>query len=337
MTGTRTPRQLTPYPDKDHQMSLASLPIISAADFERVVSESDAVQALAEALRTGRATDASPQRTQTDLGEDQLLYMPAAVDSSVGVKLLSLAPGNPAKGLPRIQGLYILFDEATLAPAAILDAVSLTNCRTSALSALAVDHLAPADASSLLVFGTGPQAEAHVRAIGQVRGLQEVVVVGRSPGRADPLVAELVGQGYAARAGTAADVADVAIVACCTSASEPLFDSSLLRAEATVVAMGSHSPQMREVDAALVGRAITVVETREAAWAEAGDIILAVGDGVPREQAIDADLHELVTGPDLRTPGRPRFFKSVGQGWSDVVVARLAARRLGLLADPASR
>lgn len=317
-------------------MSPTSLPMVSAADLERVVTGADAVEALAAALRTGRATDASPQRTQTDLGEDQLLYMPAAVDGSVGVKMLSLAPGNPAKGLPRIQGLYVLFDEMTLAPAAILDAVSLTNLRTSALSALAVDHLAPTAADSLLVFGTGPQAGAHVSAIDGVRPLQEVVVVGRSPGRAAPLVAELVGQGYAARAGSAADVAGVDIVACCTSASEPLFDSALLRQEATVVAMGSHSPAMREVDAGLVAAATTVVETREAAWAEAGDIVLAVEDGVPRGQAIDADLHELLTRPDVVAPGRPRFFKSVGQGWSDVVVARLAAERLGLLTEPAT-
>lgn len=317
-------------------MSLSRLPMVTAADFERAVTAADAVEALAAALRTGRATESSPQRTQTDLGADHLLYMPAAVDGSVGVKMLSLAPGNPAKGLPRIQGLYILFDGATLAPAAILDAVSLTSCRTSALSALAVDQLAPRDADSLVVFGTGPQAQAHVGAISQVRSLRDVVVVGRSPGRADPLVAELVSQVYAARAGSAADVADVDIVACCTSASEPLFDSALLRPEATVVAMGSHSPRMREVDAALVAAATTVVETREAAWAEAGDIVLAVQDGVPRERAIDADLHELLTGPDLVAPGRPRFFKSVGQGWSDVVVARLAAQRLGLLGQPAA-
>lgn len=317
-------------------MSPDALPIITAAEFDRVAPVADAVSALAAALRTGHATDNSPQRTSTVLGEDHLLYMPAAVDGSVGVKLLSVAPGNPARGLPRIQGLYVLFDAVTLAPAAIFDAASLTTCRTSALSALAVDHLAPSNAGRLLVFGTGPQAGAHVRGIGQLRRLRDVVVVGRSPGRADPLVAELVEQGHAARAGSASDVADVDIVVCCTSASQPLFDSSLLRPQATVVAMGSHSPTMREVDTGLVSAATTVVETREAAWAEAGDILLAVEDGVPRERAIDADLHELLTGPEVVAPGRPRFFKSVGQGWSDVVVARLAAERLGLLTKPAT-
>lgn len=323
----------TPYPTRT-DVSPDALPLITAGEFDRVVTVADAMAALAAALRTGHATDSSPQRTSTDLGQAHLLYMPAAVDGSVGVKLLSVAPGNPARGLPRIQGLYVLFDGASLAPAAVLDAVSLTTCRTSALSALAVDHLAPRDADSLLVFGTGPQSGAHVRAVGEVRPLRDVVVVGRGEGRADPLVEELARQGYAARAGTARDVADVDVVACCTSASEPLFDSSLLRPEATVVAMGSHSPRAREVDARLVAAATTVVESRDAAWAEAGDILLAVEDGVPAQEAVDADLHELLTRPGLVAPGRPRFYKSVGQGWSDVVVARLAAERLGLLGEP---
>lgn len=312
-------------------MSPETLPMVTAAEFDRVVTPADAIAALGAAVRSGRAMDSSPQRTSTHLGGGHLLYMPAEVDGSVGVKLASVAPGNPARGLPRIQGLYLLLDAATLTPTAVLDAVSLTNRRTSALSALAVDHLAPPAADSLLVLGTGPQAAAHVTAISQVRPLRQVVVVGRGPGRADALVGELTAQGYAARPGSAQDVADVDIVACCTSAAEPVLDSSRLRPEATVVAMGSHSPQAREVDSNLVRAATTVVESRDVAWAEAGDIILAVRDGVPREQAVDADLHELLTRPGLVAAGRPRLFKSVGQGWSDVVVARLAAERLGLV------
>lgn len=316
-------------------MNPNGLPLVTANEFSRVVTVVDAITALSKALRTEGVTDTSPRRTSTDLGQAHLLYMPAAVNASVGVKLLSVAPGNPARGLPRIQGLNILFDPVTLAPAAIFDAVSLTICRTSALSALAVDHLAPPDADSLLVFGTGPQSDAHVQAIGRVRPLGEVVVVGRGPGRADALAEQLRGKGYRAGSGSAHDVTEVDIVACCTSAAEPLFDSSLLRPEATVVAMGSHSPRAREVDAGLVAHATTVVESRETAWAEAGDILLAVEDGVAREEAINADLSELLARPDIVVRGGPRLFKSVGQAWSDVVVARLAAQRLNVLqGDP---
>lgn len=317
-------------------MTPEALPTVTAEQLDAVITVRDAIDVLAAALRTGHATDTSPQRTNTDLGEGHLLYMPAAVGGSAGVKIVSVTPGNPARGLPRIQGLYVLFDAHTLAPAAVFDAMSLTTCRTSALSALAVDHLAPQDADSLLVFGTGPQSGAHVRAIGAVRQLRDVVVVGRGPDRTGSLVDELRAQGYGARIGSARDVAHVDVVACCTSASEPVFDSALLRPESTVVAMGSHSPQAREVDSALVAAATTVVESRDAAWAEAGDLLLAVEDGVPRDEAIDADLHELLTRPELVAPGRPRLFKSVGQGWSDVVVARLVAERLGLIQEAAN-
>lgn len=83
----------------------------------------------------------------------------------------------------------------------------------------------------------------------------------------------------------------------------------------------------------MVATSTTVVDSHDAAWVEAGDIILAVQDGVSREQAIDADLSMLLNHPDLVVPGRPRLFKSVGQGWCDVVVARLAALRLGLIEE----
>jgi ornithine cyclodeaminase len=165
-----------------------ALPFVTAAEFDSVVTTADAIAALDAALSTGHAMRQSPLRTSTDLGVGHLLYMPASVDGWVGVKLVSVTPGNPAKGFPRIQGLYILFDGATLAPAAVFDAVSLTNSRTSALSAVAVDHLAPPSADTLLVFGTGPQAVAHVRAISSVRTLGEIVLVGYASASADALL-----------------------------------------------------------------------------------------------------------------------------------------------------
>jgi ornithine cyclodeaminase/alanine dehydrogenase-like protein (mu-crystallin family) len=306
------------------------LPFITANEFDTVVSFPDAVEALEHALLTGDAAASSPLRTTTPLEHGHLLYMPAAVGAGVGIKLLSVAPDNPAGGLPRIQGVYVLLDATTLAPVALVDGPSLTNRRTAALSALAVRHLAPAEVETLAVFGTGPQAWAHVQAIAQVRPLDKVVVVGRSMNRATALADRIEGLGLAIRVGTPDDVAEADVIACCTSAADPLFDSSLLRREATVVAMGSHSPLAREVDTGLVRRATVVVETRDAAMAEAGDILLAIADGVPIEIAVDGDLSELVSGKVRVSPGTPRLFKSVGQGWSDVVVAQLAARRLGL-------
>lgn len=303
---------------------------IAADEFHNAVPMIEAVEALEKALRQRDVTANSPLRTGTPMGQAQLLYMPAAVEESVGVKLLSVAPDNPTQGLPRIQGLYILFSARTWTPVALLDAISLTNCRTAALSAVAVRHLATPDAHTLLVFGSGPQAWAHITAITQVRPIGEVIVVGRSLEPTRQLSRRVKSLGMAVRVGGPHDVADADVVACCTSAGTPLFDSSILRREAAVVAMGSHSPRQREVDSPLLERATVIVETREAALAEAGDVVLAIAEGVPEDEAINGDLVELVAGTVTPTAGHPRLFKSVGQGWSDVVVARLAVDRLGL-------
>ena len=136
-------------------------------------------------------------------------------------------------GEPRIQGVCVVFDAATLAPVALVDGIALTNVRTPAVSALAVRALAAPDARRLLVFGRGPQAHGHVEAIRAVRPIEHVDMVGRDADGVDALVA-------------AAD-----IVCCATTAREPLFDGSLVADHATVVAIGSHEPDAREVDDAL--------------------------------------------------------------------------------------
>lgn len=314
---------------------LSAPPFVTAGAVHDAVSYRAAVDALESALSTGTATAHTPLRTHTALPDGHLLYMPSLVDDYLGVKLASVSPGNPARGLPRIQGLMMLYDGATHEPRAILDAEGLTVLRTSALSALAVRHLTPEDASHLVVFGSGPQAWGHVEAIRAVRPLTKVTVVARSPEPGQALVERVRASGLSAELGVASCVVAADIIACCTSASSPLFDSSLVQDSATVVAMGSHSPDAREVDSSLVRRAVVVVETRASAFAEAGDVILACRDGVPDDEVIDGELADILAGGFLQT-SRPRLFKGVGEAWADVAVAVEAAKALGILPRPAS-
>lgn len=308
---------------------MTDLPYVTAAEFAAAVSDRQAVEALEGALRQEGATAQTPLRTHTDLPAGQLLYMPSQVGDLVGIKLASVAPGNPARGLPRIQGLVVLQDAATMQPRALLDAAGFTVLRTSAVSALAVRHLADSAAGHLVVFGSGPQAEGHVAAIRAVRPIEQVTVVGRSPEPTERLVDRLTASGLTAAVGTPAQVAEADVVACCTTARTPLFDSTLLRDGVTVVAVGSHEPTAREVDSALVRRALVVVESRTSAFAEAGDILLACQEGLSRDQAVDAELADIVRDPPAAS-ARPRLFKGVGEAWADVVVAGLAARALGI-------
>ncbi|GAA2097329.1 ornithine cyclodeaminase family protein [Streptomyces albiaxialis] len=278
-----------------------------------------AIGALRGALRSGLDPSAGPPRTHVPTSAGQLLLMPAEHGAYAGVKVAGVAPGNPARGLPRITGLYLLLDAATLRPLALLDGPRLTLVRTSAVSALAVDHLAPPDAGRMLVFGTGPQAVAHAAAVHAVRPLRRLDVAGRRPEAVAACVRSCAGLGLPARAAASASPRGADLVVCCTSATEPLFDGAELEEHATVVAMGSHTTDARETDDATVRRAAVVVEDVGAALREAGDVVIPHRAGLlPRERL--HTLADLVTGR-LDVPAGPRFFKSVGMAWQDLAVA----------------
>jgi ornithine cyclodeaminase/alanine dehydrogenase-like protein (mu-crystallin family) len=288
-----------------------------------------AVDALEQALLDGLDPEADPPRSAFATESGELLLMPSSWGSAAGVKLATVAPANPERGLPRIQGVYVLFDGATLAPAALVDGIALTSLRTAAVSALAVRRLAPAGASRLLVFGSGPQAWSHVMAVRELRSLDRVEVAARDPVRLERFAERLREAGVDAQGVSGPvdeQVAAADIICCCTTAREPLFDGELVADGATVVAVGSHEPEAREVDERLAGRAMVIVEARSAALREAGDVIQAIQLGALAEGSLTT-LAELVTDGVTVPDERPRFFKSTGMAWEDVVVAAELARR----------
>jgi ornithine cyclodeaminase len=310
---------------------------IDADTIARLLPMGAAVDALEAALLAGLDPEADPPRTASPAPGapgGQLLLMPSATASYAGVKLATVAPDNPGRGLPRIQGAYVLFDGATLGPLALLDGIALTSLRTPAVSALAVRHLAVPEARRLVVFGTGPQAWGHVEAMRAVRPVEHVDIVGRDPGRIAGFAAACEAAGLSAAAATPDAVAAADLVCCCTSARAPLFDGALLPPHATVVAVGSHEPGAREVDDQSVGRAgAVVVEARSAALREAGDVIQAVAAGAFDASRL-ATLAELVRGQVTVPEGRPRLFKSVGMAWEDLVTAAAVHERAALRPRP---
>lgn len=289
--------------------------MLDSTSVEQLLDWSTAIGALREHLRREGGSDVFP-RTAFPCRSGELLLMPAETSAYVGVKVISLNRDAPP-GVPRAQGVYTLFDARTLSPVAQLDAVSLTAIRTAAVSALAVDLLATPEAARLVVFGTGPQAVGHARAIAAVRELSSVAIVGRRQEAVADACAQLAD--LSAHPGSADALEDADIVACCTASAEPLFDSAALRPDAMVVAIGSHHPDRREVDSDLVRDSFVVVESRENALREAGDIVLA---GEDPASLIDATLTDLVGGQQV--PAGRRFFKSVGEGWEDLVLAAAA-------------
>lgn len=260
-----------------------------------------------------------PARAAVGLSHGHFLLMPSEAPAAAGVKVATVAPDNPARGLPRIQATYLLFERDTLALRAILDGTALTTLRTPAVSVAAVLGRLADRPLHVAVLGSGPQAIGHVTTLGAVRPLAGVTHLVRDPSRA-PVDAIRLGTDRAEQVLQTADV-----VVCATSARSPLFDSSLLRDDVVVIAVGSHEPDARELDAALLGRATVIVEDPDTALREAGDVVMAIGES--RLRAADLlPMRDVVTGVVTPPAERPVVFKSVGMSWQDLVVAEAVAR-----------
>ena len=278
-----------------------------------------AVRAITDALRGGLDPATDPPRSAVGLSHGQFLLMPSEVPAAAGVKVVTVAPDNPARGLPRIQAVYLLFDRETLALRAVLDGTALTTLRTPAVSVAAVLPALPDRPLRVAVVGAGPQAVGHVATLAAVRPLAGATHLVRDPSRT-PLAAVRLGSADADEALQAADV-----VVCATSARAPLFDSSLLRDDVVVVAVGSHEPDARELDAPLLGRATVVVEDAATALREAGDVVMATADGTLGADDL-VPMRDVVTGTATPPIDRPLVFKSVGMSWQDLVVAEAVVR-----------
>jgi ornithine cyclodeaminase/alanine dehydrogenase-like protein (mu-crystallin family) len=297
--------------------------LIDADGLRRALPMAAAIDALERAF--SGALPNAPLRSRVETPAGTLLLMPAAGAEGVGVKLVTLTPSNPERGLPLIHALYALFDAQTQAPLAILDGAALTALRTGAVSGLATRYLARPEASHLVVFGAGVQARAHVEAMRAVRPLERAVVVSRTRERAEALAAELRASGLAAEIGAPEAVAEADLVCTCTTSPTPVFDGRLLPPGAHVNAVGAYTPQTRELDEATILRARVVVETREAALAEAGDLLIPMREGKIGPEHVVADLAEVVRGAAVRRSAEDvTVFESVGVAFEDLVVARAA-------------
>ena len=214
---------------------------------------------------------------------------------------------------------------------ATFDALGLTAIRTAAATALAVRHLAPADAHTAAVLGTGNQSRPHVEALTQELPLRDLRVWGRDPDKAEAIAQWGRAQGIPAQAVADADeaVTGARVVATVTASSTPVFDGTRLHPAALVCAVGTAKPDRHEIDGATVQRASFVVsDSAEGARTEAGDLIHAAADGVFDWDSL-ADLADVIAG--TVTPPRPGsgivLFESQGVALQDVVIATLAHQR----------
>ena len=258
--------------------------------------------------------------------------MPATLDGSphYSVKVVAVAPGARAAGLPLITATVLLGDAVTGAPLAIVEGASLTALRTGAAGGVAARALSVADASVLALFGSGAQARTQLAAVLAVRPISEVRVSSRDPRHAADFVAWARGA-FSARFEAA--VADAAVegahvVVTATSSPVPVFSGDRLGTGVHVTAVGAFRPETRELDETTMRGARIVVDQRAGALHEAGEL-----QGLGASEVVE--IGEVLSGvvPGRTSPGQRTVFKSVGNGIQDLVVASLAyerCRALGL-------
>ena len=296
----------------------------------------DALGALA------RGDAALPLRTlmRVPTGAGTLGLMPAylGVPPSLGVKLITVFPGNEGGDLDSHLGAVLLFDPHTGELRAMIDASSITAIRTAAVSGVATRLLAREDASTLCILGSGVQAETHLEAMSIARTITSARIWSRTRANAERLV-ERVKARYAFSlevCATAEAAARGADIICTTTASRvPVLESTWVDDGAHLNVVGASVPTSREVDSATMRRARVFVDRRESTVNESGDFLVPRGEGVINDDHLLAELGELVTGthPGRTSPRDVTLFKSLGLAIEDVAAAHhvySSARELGV-------
>ncbi len=271
-----------------------------------------------------------------DDGEAALLLMPAwtreKAGAFLGTKIVTVFPGNLAKGLGSVAGTYLLMSGDTGEPLLTIDGHRLTLWRTAAASALAAKYLAREDASHLLLVGAGALAPYLARAHAAVRPIKKVSIWNRTPERANALAEELSGEAFDTEVVRNAEAAarDADIITCITLSQTPVVSGGWLKEGAHLDLVGAFRPNARESDDAAVKRSRIYVDTRRGALKEAGDLVIPISVGIIKASAVQGDLFELCRG---QTEGRKTrdeitLFKSVGSAIEDLAAAIMVWRKL---------
>jgi ornithine cyclodeaminase len=309
--------------------------VISAADVEAALDFESLVERLRQAFRHDIVVPVRHHHAVAipDAEDATLLLMPAwQAGRHIGIKMVTVFPGNAKRGLPAVMGAYLLLDGETGAPLAMIDGPMLTARRTAAASALAADYLARRDCERLLMVGTGTLAPHLIQAHAAVRPIRDVLVWGRREDKAATL-AKRLNRGDL-RVQHTTDLEDAArgadIICCATLSAEPLIAGAWLQKGQHLDLVGGFRPDMRETDDTAIRRARVFVDTRAGACTEAGDIVQPLETGVLAPGDIAADLFELTRGErDGRSShDQITLFKSVGTAIEDLAAAQLTIERV---------
>jgi ornithine cyclodeaminase/alanine dehydrogenase-like protein (mu-crystallin family) len=279
--------------------------------------------------------DRSPVRSRVALPNGDLLLMPGVRErGGSAVKLVTVVPENAGRGLPTVQAVIVWFGAESGEPLAVLDGTEVTAMRTGAASGVGTRLLASPDAEVLALIGCGGQAAWQVRAVCAVRPIRELRVFSRTRERRDAFAerigGELDGSVRVRASGSAEEAVRGAHVVCCaTTSSAPVFDAGWIDPGTHVNGIGAFRLDMVELPPSLFGRAsLVAVDARDAALAEAGDLVAAIEQGwLAPDGYVEAGSLP-ARWAEGRAPAAITVFKSVGLAIQDVAAAQILADRL---------
>jgi ornithine cyclodeaminase len=313
-----------------------SIPFISAAAIDKALAYPALVNALKQAFAADWTVPVRHHHAVPIPGEaDQtLLLMPAwEGGSSVGIKIVTITPGNGGRNLPAVQGIYLLMDGLTGAPKALMEGKTLTVRRTAAASALAASFCARKDAAVHLMVGAGALSQPLIEAHRAVRPIAKTQLWARDAAKAEAqarAIAKAAGIAVAVVTDLEAAARQADIVSCATLSAEPLIRGAWLKPGAHLDLVGAYLPELRESDDEAVKRSTLFVDTRAGALKEGGDLLQPLKAGIIQESDVAAELADLCKG---RHPGRKSeteitLFKSVGTAIEDLAAAKLMLERM---------
>ena len=314
--------------------------ILNADEVRRALPMKAAIAAMKDAYASlSDGTAVAPLRTRLPIpSRDALsLFMPAYMKTdsteALAIKIVSLYPSNPPRGLAYIQAAVIVFDAETGRAIALLEGSSLTAIRTGAGSGAAIDLLARKDSRVLAIFGAGPQARTQIEAACAVRQIETAWVYSLNKEHAEEFAKDMAGHNSIPHDIRVAEnppqaVREADIICSATTSAAPVFADRDVKLGTHISAIGSYTPEMQEIPAETIQRARVIVDSRSAALAETGDLIAPLRTGMIAEEHIAAELGEVVLGrkPGRRLENEITYFKSVGVAVQDAVAAQIALK-----------
>lgn len=311
--------------------------VLSSQDVATLLPMSEAIDVVARAMvdvSNGGAT--LPLRNVMPVGgNNKMGIMPGAIGNPAcfGVKLVSLFPGNPARGLSSHRGALVLFEEETGGAVSMMDASLLTAIRTAAASAVATRALAREDAGCLAIIGYGEQGEHHLDAICAVRDIRQVHVAGRSAPKAkafcDHARAKYPAMEFYSGDDVQAAVCDADIVCTVTASPTPILQGDWIAPGTHVNVVGSSIPSMREIDDAMVKRASIWVDYLPSTLAQAGEIVEMIRAGQMVEAEIKGEIGAVLGGSleGRSDAAEITLYRSLGIAAQDLATAYHVTKR----------